>query len=112
MCVGYLAPFSYVSLTLAFTHAEGYATRKACWLSPYGVLWTFAGPLAIIMLINAVAYFMTMQVAWRENALIANKTYIMAGIFTFLNSMQGIVIFVFHIAINTPITQEVKRILK
>lgn len=177
MCVGYLAPFSYVSLTLAFTHAEGYATRKACWLSPYGVLWTFAGPLAIIMLINAVAYFMTMQVAWRENALIANshtnsnnnitksnssknnsnnstssrssnsqkkkavspmkkvcsslavvfilcltwmagffyfidETYIMAGIFTFLNSMQGIVIFVFHIAINTPITQEVKRILK
>ncbi|XP_047495309.1 adhesion G protein-coupled receptor L2-like isoform X1 [Penaeus chinensis] len=177
MCVGYLAPFSYVSLTLAFTHAEGYATRKACWLSPNGVLWTFAGPLTVIMLINAVAYFMTMQVTWRENALIANsitnsnnnitkssssknnsnnstssrssnnqkkkaespmkkvcsslavvfilcltwmagffffisETYIMAGIFTFLNSMQGVVIFVFHIAINTPITQEVKRILK
>ncbi|XP_063585110.1 adhesion G protein-coupled receptor L2-like isoform X2 [Penaeus indicus] len=177
MCVGYLAPFSYVSLTLAFTHGEGYATRKACWLSPNGVLWTFAGPLAIIMLINAVAYFMTMQVTWRENALIANsitnsnnnitkssssknnsnnstssrssnsqkkkaespmkkvcsslavvfilcltwmagffyfisETYIMAGIFTLLNSMQGVVIFVFHIAINTPITQEVKRLLK
>ncbi|XP_042882906.1 adhesion G protein-coupled receptor L2-like isoform X2 [Penaeus japonicus] len=182
--VGYLAPFSYVSLTLALSHTDAYATRKACWLSPKGVLWTFAVPLAVIMLINAVAFFMTMQVAWRENALINSsnnsnnntikssnnntikssknnsnnstssrssnsqkkkrkavspakkvcsslavvfilcltwmagffyfieETYIMAIIFTFLNSMQGVMIFVFHIAINTPITQEIKRILK
>ncbi|XP_053648042.2 uncharacterized protein [Cherax quadricarinatus] len=64
LCVGYLVPLVYVSITLALTHTVGYGAPTACWLAPRGLIWTFAAPLAVILLVNVSALVMTMRAAW------------------------------------------------
>nr|XP_045616951.1 adhesion G protein-coupled receptor L3-like [Procambarus clarkii] len=64
MCVGYLVPLVYVAITLALTHTIGYGSPGTCWLAPRGLIWTFAAPVAAILLVNISAFVMTVRAAW------------------------------------------------
>ncbi|XP_042224085.1 uncharacterized protein LOC121867976 [Homarus americanus] len=66
LCVGYLVPLVYVSITFALTHVIGYDTKRECWLAPRGLIWTFAAPITVILLVNLSVFVMTIRVVWFE----------------------------------------------
>ncbi|CAL4091098.1 unnamed protein product, partial [Meganyctiphanes norvegica] len=67
---GYGVPLVIVSITIAATFPAGlpYIRETACWLAS-GVIWAFAGPLALIMLGNIVIFVMCMNALWRTGIL-------------------------------------------
>ncbi|KAM5189910.1 adhesion G protein-coupled receptor E5 isoform 4-T4 [Callospermophilus lateralis] len=64
--IGYGVPLLIVAIsaaTAAATASEGYVGETYCWLSrKHGFLWSFVGPLAFIILCNAVIFVITV---WR-----------------------------------------------
>ncbi|XP_042219278.1 adhesion G-protein coupled receptor D1-like isoform X2 [Homarus americanus] len=141
-CVGYGFPLLFVGITLIATQTHGYGTERACWLEPKGLIWTFAGPVAIIMLVNLTFFMFAMRVACGKRQignssiknsrvklkgsfaliLILGLTWItgffyvtkgsqaLAIIFTILNSLQGVGIFVTMVCLNEKVLEAVTSI--
>ncbi|XP_066982081.1 latrophilin-like protein 1 [Macrobrachium rosenbergii] len=63
---GYSVPSYAVGATLILNKANGYGTKKACWLEPSGLLWGFAGTIGTIILINMIAFVMVMCIVWKS----------------------------------------------
>ncbi|KAM4856503.1 adhesion G protein-coupled receptor E5 isoform X1 [Urocitellus parryii] len=60
--IGYGVPLLIVAISAA-TASEGYVGETYCWLSKkHGFFWSFVGPLALIILCNAVIFVITV---WR-----------------------------------------------
>ncbi|XP_042216999.1 adhesion G protein-coupled receptor L1-like [Homarus americanus] len=141
-CVGYGFPLLFVGITLIATQTHGYGTERACWLEPKGLIWTFAGPVAIIMLLNLTFFVFAMRVACGKrqigNSFVKNNRvklrgsfalililgltwitgffYVTKGsqalaiIFTILNSLQGVGIFVTMVCLNEKVLKTVTSI--
>ncbi|XP_068217183.1 latrophilin-like protein 1 isoform X2 [Palaemon carinicauda] len=65
---GYSIPSYVVGATLALNGKDGYGTDQNCWLEPNGLLWSFAGTVATILLINTVAFAMVMHIVCKSRA--------------------------------------------
>ncbi|XP_066939224.1 adhesion G protein-coupled receptor E3-like isoform X2 [Macrobrachium rosenbergii] len=63
---GYGLPLIMVAGTLAITQANGYGSSLVCWLAPNGLIWSFAGTIAFIIIANIVAFVMVMRVVWND----------------------------------------------
>ncbi|XP_065351945.1 latrophilin Cirl isoform X3 [Cloeon dipterum] len=62
---------------------------------------------------GAIALVFLLGLTWTFGLLFLNKeTAIMAYVFTILNSLQGLFIFVFHCAQNEKVQKEIKRFIK
>ncbi|XP_069953174.1 adhesion G protein-coupled receptor L4 isoform X1 [Cherax quadricarinatus] len=142
--VGYGFPFLLVSITLFATQGRGYGTQTACWLESGRLIWTFAGPLLIILLGNLVSFTFAMRVAWKSGRtdeqrrrgrctrllpvklrgslsilLILGLTWFTgftylteatqggAFLFTVLNSLQGVAIFLTTVIMNEKLMQDI-----
>ncbi|CAG0902210.1 unnamed protein product [Darwinula stevensoni] len=62
--MGYGVPFGIVGITAAVsfgTDTYGYGAGEFCWLSPPHYIWTFAGPVLVIILSNTVLMFLAIR---------------------------------------------------
>ncbi|XP_048759186.2 adhesion G protein-coupled receptor L1-like isoform X2 [Ostrea edulis] len=146
--VGYGAPIIVVGIT-ATTDFTAYGTDNYCWLTTQNwFIWSFAGPVALVLVVNALvlSYSMTMVCrhsayvfsqdqsqsgtfrAWIQGAFaievllgltwvfgyffINKETVAVAYIFTILNSLQGLFIFIFHCAMNRKVRGEYKKLVR
>lgn len=146
--VGYGAPVIVVGVT-ATTDFTAYGTDHYCWLTTQNwFIWSFAGPVALVLAVNAIilSYSMSMVCrhsayvfsqdrsqsgtfrAWIQGALaievllgltwvfgyffINKETVAVAYIFTILNSLQGLFIFIFHCAMNRKVRGEYKKLVR
>lgn len=146
--VGYGAPVIVVATT-ATTDFTAYGTDNYCWLTTQNwFIWSFAGPVALVLAVNAIvlSYSMSMVCrhsayvfsqdrsqsgtfrAWIQGALaievllgltwvfgyffINKETVAVAYIFTILNSLQGLFIFIFHCAMNRKVRGEYKKLVR
>uniref|UniRef100_A0A8C3WCJ0 EGF-like module-containing mucin-like hormone receptor-like 4 n=1 Tax=Catagonus wagneri TaxID=51154 RepID=A0A8C3WCJ0_9CETA len=145
---GYGIPAVIVAISAIAGH-RNYGTYTHCWLKPdKGFIWSFMGPVALIILINLVFYF---QILWilrsklaslnKEVSTIQNtrimtlkaiaqlfilgcswglgffmveevgKTVgsIIAYMFTIINILQGVLLFVVHCLLNLQVQMEFKK---
>ncbi|KAJ8362900.1 hypothetical protein SKAU_G00117310 [Synaphobranchus kaupii] len=59
IAVGYAVPAVIVAIS-AFANARGYGTDRHCWLSlENGFIWSFFGPVCVIIIINAAFFVIT-----------------------------------------------------
>jgi len=66
MAVGWLSVMVYVAICIAIDQSDavtiGYQSSKACWMAnPWGILFSFAVPVALILMFNIVMYVLTMK---------------------------------------------------
>ncbi|XP_078673389.1 adhesion G protein-coupled receptor L1-like [Branchiostoma floridae x Branchiostoma belcheri] len=120
--------------------------RKYCWLSVNNYfIWTFVGPMLIVILVNIGFLAMTMKVIYTQKAhdrsnqseqgmdfkfwirvslalvcilgltwvfgvlYISSETLVFAYVFTVINSLQGLFIFIFHCLLNEMVQDEIER---
>lgn len=146
--LGYGVPALIVGVSAAVGH-KNYGTYTHCWLKfDKGFIWSFMGPVAVIILINLLFYF---QILWilRSKISSLNKEVstiqdtrimtlkaiaqlfilgsswslgffmveavgkttglIFAYIFTVINVLQGLVLFVVHCLLNRQVRMEYKK---
>nr|XP_044990682.1 putative adhesion G protein-coupled receptor E4P [Jaculus jaculus] len=148
---GYGIPACIVAVSASLGH-ESYGTHAYCWLSlDKGFIWSFMGPVAVIILINMVFYFqimwilrsklsslnkevstiqdtkvMTFKVAVQVFVLGCSwgigffmmkevgKTFglVFAYLFTIINVLQGVLLFVVHCLLNHQVRMEYKKWFK
>ncbi|XP_076348253.1 adhesion G protein-coupled receptor L2-like isoform X2 [Tachypleus tridentatus] len=143
--VGYGIPLIILGITAAFK-PQGYRTANNCWLSPEsGVIWSFAGPAAFILLTNFVIFIIAFRkitkngktnkdskadkirkwirgsfaitpllgLTWIVGFLQVGKGALVASyIFTMLNSLQGLAIFVILCLVNGNTRKHLKKEIK
>ncbi|CAL4088880.1 unnamed protein product, partial [Meganyctiphanes norvegica] len=137
--VGYTVPLLFVIITLASSLPDSYVGKYACWLGPI-VIWAFAAPLGLIMIINIVIFILCMRAQWRTNSSDVQQNtkllvklrgsaciFFMLGItwitgffylhnqylaipFTILNSLQGVIIFLLLIPSDRIIRSRFKML--
>ncbi|KAK3730004.1 hypothetical protein QZH41_000957 [Actinostola sp. cb2023] len=66
MAVGWLSVMVYVAICVAIDQSDavtiGYQSSKACWMAnPWGILFSFAVPVALILMFNIVMYVLAMK---------------------------------------------------
>ncbi|XP_069181126.1 adhesion G protein-coupled receptor L4 [Procambarus clarkii] len=141
MIVGYGFPLLFVGITLAATQAQGYGTARICWLEPGNIIWTFAGPVLLIMMCNMVSFIFAVRVAcrrqtqggpqrppvkmrgslalflilgltWSSGFLYAVKgnSRLLAFVFTVLNSLQGLGIFMTTVLMNERLIKDLRSV--
>ncbi|XP_004688910.1 PREDICTED: EGF-like module-containing mucin-like hormone receptor-like 4 [Condylura cristata] len=146
--IGYGIPAVIVTVSAIVGH-KSYGTYTHCWFKlEKGFIWSFMGPVAVIILINLVFYF---QILWilkkkisslnKEVSTIQNtrvmtfkaiaqlfilgcswslgffmvegvgKTIgsVIAYIFTIINVLQGVLLFVVHCLLNRQVRMEYKK---
>ncbi|XP_004619522.2 putative adhesion G protein-coupled receptor E4P [Sorex araneus] len=146
--LGYGVPAVIVGVSAAVGH-KNYGTYTHCWLKfDKGFIWSFMGPVAVIVMINLLFYF---QILWilrskisslnKEVSTIQNTRIItlkaiaqlfilgcswglgffmveavgktvglvFAYIFTIINVLQGVVLFVVHCLLNRQVRMEYKK---
>nr|XP_060620866.1 adhesion G protein-coupled receptor E5 isoform X3 [Anolis sagrei ordinatus] len=141
--VGYGLPAVLVGISAAI-NSKGYG-NKNCWLTrDGGFLWSFLGPVSLIIMVNAIVFVVTV---WRLSEKFADinpnmgklkkervltitaiaqlcilgttwifgmfqfsdHTLVMSYIFTILNSLQGLFIFLLHCLLKKQIRDEYYR---
>nr|XP_040146953.1 adhesion G protein-coupled receptor E1 [Ictidomys tridecemlineatus] len=146
----YLCAFGYgfpglVVAISASMYLQGYGTHNRCWLSTArGFIWSFLGPVSVIILINFVLLTWTLCILrqklssvnaevskLRDTRLLTFKAFaqffilgcpwvlgffqigqmasIMAYLFTIINSLQGMFIFVIHCLLSRQVREEYRR---
>ncbi|GIY03303.1 hypothetical protein CEXT_441411 [Caerostris extrusa] len=118
----YGSPLVIVAIS-ASVRWQGYGGHNYCWLtSHHGLMWSFVGPACAIILINIVIFILTLRSAstswargsmsvmcllgltWCLGLFYINKTFqVFSYIFTLLNGLQGVFIFIFHIILNDKV---------
>ena len=67
--IGYLLPLLIVIISVVCNEAidlRGYGTPQHCWLSPkQGFIWSFMGPVVVIVTVNIIIFIIAMLVARR-----------------------------------------------
>ncbi|XP_016001028.1 adhesion G protein-coupled receptor E4 [Rousettus aegyptiacus] len=146
--LGYGIPALIVAVSAAVGH-RNYGTYTHCWLKlDKGFIWSFMGPVAIIILINLVFYFQilwilrsklsslnkevstiqdtrvmtfkaiaqlfTLGCSWGLGFFMVNEVgktigLIIAYMFTIINVLQGVLLFVVHCLLNRQVRMEYKR---
>ncbi|XP_022242157.1 adhesion G protein-coupled receptor L3-like isoform X3 [Limulus polyphemus] len=142
---GYGIPLIIVGIT-AVSKSQSYRTTNNCWLNPEnGVIWSFAGPAAFILLTNFTVLVIALRKITKNS--IANKDskadkirkwirgsfaitpllgltwlvgFLQVGdgalvasyIFTVLNSLQGVAIFVILCLVNGNTRKQLKKEIK
>ncbi|XP_075758386.1 adhesion G protein-coupled receptor E3-like [Pelodiscus sinensis] len=140
--------YGFPALVVAFSAAvmpNGYGRCEICWLSmERGFIWSFLGPVCVIVGINSVLFAVTLWMLQRKlsslnsevstlkdtrlltfkaiaQVFILGCTWIfglfqtgpaavvMAYLFTILNSLQGVFIFLVHCLLNRQVQEEYKR---
>ncbi|XP_037075403.1 adhesion G protein-coupled receptor L4-like [Pollicipes pollicipes] len=72
--LGYGVPALIVTISVASTKGVGYGTDMACWLSTEnGLIWAFAGPLLLVILVNILVLVLALRVTARATAARSNK---------------------------------------
>ncbi|XP_060084102.1 adhesion G protein-coupled receptor L3-like, partial [Ylistrum balloti] len=144
---GYGIPIVIVATTAGIDFTA-YGTPQYCWLTTDRFfIWSFAGPVAAVLLVNAgiLTYAMSTVCrhsdyvfsrekanagnfkAWIQGAFalevllgltwvfgyffLNEETVTMAYIFTVLNSLQGLFIFIFHCLLNKKVRNEYKKLV-
>ncbi|XP_019630704.1 PREDICTED: adhesion G protein-coupled receptor L3-like [Branchiostoma belcheri] len=164
--VGYGAPALAVAISVTYNHFvdvnekdkpdekdddddgyfDGYGTDTYCWLSVNNYfIWSFVGPMLIVVLVNVGFLAMTMRVIYTQKAhdrsnqseqgmefkfwirvslalvcilgltwvfgvlYISSETLVFAYVFTVINSLQGLFIFIFHCLLNEMVQDEIER---
>ncbi|WAR24928.1 AGRL2-like protein [Mya arenaria] len=120
--VGYGFPLLIVGIS-ALVYHDGYGTEKYCWLtSDRMFLWSFAGPVAFILLVNLLILIYAMTAVCKHSEYVFTKDKSPTGniseealpfayLFTIFNSLQGLFIFVFHCVLNKKIRKEYERFI-
>ncbi|KAM9115120.1 adhesion G protein-coupled receptor E5 isoform 2-T2 [Pangshura tecta] len=142
--LGYGAPALIVGVSAA-TYSQGYGTTRHCWLSlEKQFIWSFLGPVCIIILVNAVIFVVTV---WKLSVKFADinpdmsqlkklrvltitaiaqlcvlgttwifgmfqfshRSLVVSYIFTVLNSLQGLFIFLLHCLLKKQVRDEYRR---
>ncbi|XP_039370898.1 adhesion G protein-coupled receptor E5 isoform X3 [Mauremys reevesii] len=142
--LGYGVPALIVGISAA-TYSEGYGTARHCWLSlEKQFIWSFLGPVCIIILVNAVIFVVTvwklslkfadinpdmsqlkklrvltitaiaqlcvLGTTWIFGMFQFNQRSLVASyIFTILNSLQGLFIFLLHCLLKKQVRDEYRR---
>ncbi|XP_019523130.1 PREDICTED: adhesion G protein-coupled receptor E4-like isoform X2 [Hipposideros armiger] len=146
--LGYGIPALIVAVSASVGH-ENYGTYTHCWLKlDKGFMWSFMGPVAIIILINLVFYFQILWIlrsklsslnkevstiqdtrvmtfkaiaqlfvlgcSWGLGFFMVNEVgntirSIFAYMFTIINVLQGVFIFVVHCLLNHQVRMEYKK---
>ena len=66
--IGYVIPGIIVGLAVGLS-ADGYGNPKFCWLSINDLLiWSFAGPICLVVACNIVVFFMAVKVSCRAKS--------------------------------------------
>ncbi|KAF4073669.1 hypothetical protein AMELA_G00246080 [Ameiurus melas] len=146
MAAGYGVPALIVIISASVNYS-GYGTSRYCWLNlENGFIWSFFGPVCIIIVVNAVFFLITVsKLAQKFNSLnpdLSNlrkiKTFtitaiaqlcvlgtmwifgcfqfdegtlVMSYIFTILNSLQGVLVFIMHCLLSKQVRDEYIRFL-
>ncbi|XP_044850687.1 adhesion G protein-coupled receptor E5-like [Mauremys mutica] len=142
--LGYGVPALIVGVSAA-TYSQGYGTARHCWLSlEKKFIWSFLGPVCIIILVNAVIFVVTV---WKLSLKFADinpnmsqlkklrvltitaiaqlcvlgttwifgmfqfsqRSLVASYIFTILNSLQGLFIFLLHCLLKKQVRDEYRR---
>uniref|UniRef100_A0A8D2DZ61 Adhesion G protein-coupled receptor E5 n=1 Tax=Sciurus vulgaris TaxID=55149 RepID=A0A8D2DZ61_SCIVU len=142
--IGYGVPLLIVAISAA-VHSKGYGRVTHCWLdTDRGFLWSFLGPLAFIVLCNAVIFVITvwkltqkfseinpdMKKLRKARALTITavaqlfllgctwvfglflfdpRSWVLSYIFTILNCLQGLFLFVLFCLLNKKVREEYRR---
>nr|XP_032639137.1 adhesion G protein-coupled receptor E1 isoform X1 [Chelonoidis abingdonii] len=140
--------YSFPALVVAVSAAvmpKGYGRQENCWLSmEKGFIWSFLGPVCVIIGINSVLFALTLWMLQRKlsslntevstlkdtrlltfkaiaQVFILGCTWIfgllqvgpaatvMAYLFTVVNSLQGVFIFLVHCLLSRQVREEYKR---
>ncbi|XP_022097099.1 adhesion G protein-coupled receptor L2-like isoform X2 [Acanthaster planci] len=142
---GYGIPAIVVGVSAGINHS-GYGTDRYCWLTTDdSFIWSFTGPVAIIIAVNLVLLVVSLRIAyssrssinkgitqndirpWIKGAttllfllgitwgigffFINQQSLVMAYIFTILNSLQGLFIFIFYCLGNERVNSELRKFL-
>ncbi|XP_035253466.1 adhesion G protein-coupled receptor E5-like isoform X2 [Anguilla anguilla] len=143
---GYGIPAIIVAIS-AGVRSEGYGTERFCWLTlKQGLIWSFFGPVCIIITVNAFFFLITVwKLAEKFSSLnpdLSNLRKIKAFtitaiaqlcvlgtmwifgcflfekgnrpleyIFTVLNSLQGVLLFLMHCLLSKPVREEYGKFL-
>ncbi|KAM9494358.1 adhesion G protein-coupled receptor E5 isoform 2-T2 [Clarias gariepinus] len=146
MAAGYGIPALIVIISAGINY-EGYGTPRYCWLNlEKGFIWSFFGPVCVIIVVNAVFFLITVsKLAEKFNSLnpdlnslkkiktftitavaqlcvlgtmwifgcfqFDNETLVMSYIFTVLNSLQGVLVFIMHCLLSKQVRDEYIRFL-
>ncbi|XP_006896475.1 PREDICTED: EGF-like module-containing mucin-like hormone receptor-like 4-like [Elephantulus edwardii] len=145
---GYGIPAVIVAVSAGIGH-KNYGTSNHCWLKlDKGFIWSFMGPVAIIILINLVFYFTVLWIlkskltslnkdvstiqntrvmmfkafaqlfilgcSWGLGYFMVEETgktagLIIAYLFTIINVLQGVVLFLVHCLLNHQVQMEYKK---
>ncbi|XP_072173174.1 latrophilin-like protein 1 [Diadema setosum] len=69
---GYGVPAVIVAIAAGVTQGSGYGTDMYCWLSTdRGFIWSFAGPVALIIVVNLVFMVVSLRVAYSGRAAVS-----------------------------------------
>ncbi|KAL4236327.1 hypothetical protein ACF0H5_004714 [Mactra antiquata] len=72
-CIGYGAPLFVVGVS-ALVYHEGYGTQRYCWLTTERMfIWSFAGPVALILLVNLVILIYAMSAVCKHSEYVFTK---------------------------------------
>ncbi|XP_063594683.1 latrophilin-like protein LAT-2 isoform X1 [Penaeus indicus] len=63
---GFGFPVVVVGLTLAVTRGQGYRTEGICWLASGAVLWSFVGPMVVILTMNFLIFVLVIRILIRN----------------------------------------------
>ncbi|XP_075404277.1 adhesion G protein-coupled receptor E5 isoform X2 [Tenrec ecaudatus] len=139
--LGYGVPSVIVGISAA-VNSEGYGRTSYCWLNPEkGFLWSFLGPVCVIILCNsvifvitvwkltqkfseinpdmkklkqarvltitAVAQLLVLGCTWVFGLFLFDpNNYVLSYIFTILNCLQGLFLFLLHCLLNKKVREE------
>ncbi|XP_047387110.1 adhesion G protein-coupled receptor E5 isoform X2 [Sciurus carolinensis] len=142
--IGYGVPLLIVAISAA-VHSEGYGRITHCWLdTDHGFLWSFLGPLAFIILCNAVIFVITVWKLTQKFSeinpdmkklrkarvltitamaqlfvlgctwvfglfLFDPRSWVLSYIFTILNCLQGLFLYVLLCLLNKKVREEYRR---
>uniref|UniRef100_W5MQ29 Adhesion G protein-coupled receptor E5b, duplicate 3 n=1 Tax=Lepisosteus oculatus TaxID=7918 RepID=W5MQ29_LEPOC len=146
LAFGYGIPLVIVVIS-AISYPGGYGTDRHCWLAlDRGLIWSFFGPVCVIIMINAFFFMITVwKLALKFSSLnpdlsnlkkikkftitavaqlcilgsmwifgcfqFEENTIVMSYLFTILNSIQGVLIFVMHCLLSKPVRDEYRKFL-
>ncbi|KAG9327910.1 hypothetical protein JZ751_018376, partial [Albula glossodonta] len=147
MAAGYGVPTAIVAIS-AIANAQGYGTDRHCWLNlENGFIWSFFGPVCVIIVLNAFFFIITWLLAHAEFGTASGstclrlnlsatftvtaiaqlcvlgtmwifgcfqfeaRTLVMSYLFTILNSLQGVLVFVMHCLLSKQVREEYAKLL-
>ncbi|XP_076845537.1 adhesion G protein-coupled receptor E3-like [Brachyhypopomus gauderio] len=117
--IGYLIPMIVVSVSAGLV-PEGYGSEQ-CWLKmDKGFIWSFLGPVSLILASNLILFFIILLILTSTLKRIKsdflkvkepmNRSKVVEILFLILNSQQGTFIFLVHCVFNQEVRQEYRRI--